>query len=81
MRYYDETGKLTDWETMRYQAGSFPAATSFSNDTVCPNLSTYGTNVARGLTMAAMMTPPHTPPSQWSPKDTLPGRAAAPDRA
>ncbi len=81
VRYYDETGKLTDWETMRYQAGSFPAATSFSNDTVCPNLSTYGTNVARGLTMAAMMTPPHTPPSQWSPKDTLPGRAAAPDRA
>ena len=74
VRYYDEAGKLTDPEPMRYQAGSFPAVTSFSNDTVRPNLSTYGSNAERRLTMAVMMTPPHPPPSQWSPKDTMPGK-------
>lgn len=32
-QYYGEDGKLTEMFAMRYPAGSFPAATSFSNST------------------------------------------------
>ena len=67
VRYYDENNKLTSWETMRYQAGDFPAPASFTDGTICPNLITYRANVSSGATMAAMMTPPHPPGTQWSP--------------
>jgi uncharacterized protein YjbI with pentapeptide repeats len=67
VRYYDENNKLTSWETMRYQAGDFPAPASFTDGTICPNLITYRANVSSGATMAEMMTPPHPPGTQWSP--------------
>jgi uncharacterized protein YjbI with pentapeptide repeats len=67
-QYYGEDGKLTTPAQMRYQATNFPAAASFSNQTVCPNNSTYGTNVNHNLTIAQMMTAPN-PPTSWGPRD------------
>jgi uncharacterized protein YjbI with pentapeptide repeats len=67
VRYYGENNKLTSWETMRYQAGDFPAPASFNDDTICPNLIKYGANAASRATMAEMMTPSRPPGTQWSP--------------
>jgi uncharacterized protein YjbI with pentapeptide repeats len=69
-QYYDEDGSLTPMEPMTYKAGSFPAANSLSDTTVCPNNSTYKANVDRGLTIAQMMTAPN-PPTQWTPRNKL----------
>jgi len=67
-RSLHETATLTDWETIHYPAGSFPAAQSFSNQTVCPNRGTYGRNIQQGQAIAQMMAVP-SPPTQWQPKD------------
>ncbi len=69
VQYYGEDGNLTTPFPLRYPGSSFPAAASFSNQTICPNTSTYGANVDRGLTIAQMMAAPN-PPTHWTPKDT-----------
>jgi hypothetical protein len=51
---------------MHYQASDYPAAASFSSQTICPNGSTYGANVQAGLSIAQMMTMPN-PPTSWRP--------------
>jgi uncharacterized protein YjbI with pentapeptide repeats len=68
-QYYDENGKLTPLTPMRYPAGTFPDASSFSDNTLCPNAFTYGNNVAGGLSIAEMMAIAHSP-TQWSPPGT-----------
>jgi uncharacterized protein YjbI with pentapeptide repeats len=68
-QYYGENGQLTQSTEMRYQAGNFPAATSFSSQTMCPNDNTYGVNQANNLTIAQMMTAKN-PPTSWAPKNT-----------
>jgi uncharacterized protein YjbI with pentapeptide repeats len=67
-QYYDENGDLTTPTEMRYQAADYPVAASFSNQTMCPNDNTYGSNVANSLTIAQMMTAKN-PPTSWAPKD------------
>ena len=67
-QYYGEDGQLTTPTEMRYQASDFPAATSFSSQTICPNGSTYADNVAGGLSIAQMMTAPN-PPTSWAPRN------------
>jgi hypothetical protein len=62
---------------MRYQATDFPVASSFSDQTMCPNDNTYGTNVANGLTIAQMMTAKN-PPTSWAPKNTEEDRERVP---
>ena len=65
-QYYDEDGNLTPMLPMHYPAGGFPAAASFSDQTLCPNGDTYGTNVEKGRTIAQMMAAKQ-PPTRWSP--------------
>jgi uncharacterized protein YjbI with pentapeptide repeats len=82
-QHYDENGTLTTPFPMRYQGGSLPDATSFSDKTICPNGNTYKTNVAMGKSIAQMLTIKN-PPTQWTPKNAQrrtgpPSRAAAPD--
>jgi hypothetical protein len=69
VQYYGEDGNLTTPFPLRYPRSSFPTAASFSNQTICPNTSTYGANVDGGLTIAQMMAAPN-PPTHWTPKDT-----------
>jgi hypothetical protein len=66
MQYYDENGKLTPSFPMPYPAGTFPAPSSFSANTICPNGSSYVTNQNGGLSPAQMMAAPN-PPTRWSP--------------
>jgi uncharacterized protein YjbI with pentapeptide repeats len=76
-QYYGEDGQLTEQAEMRYQATDFPVASSFSDQTMCPNDNTYGTNVANGLTIAQMMTAKN-PPTSWAPKNTEEDRERVP---
>ena len=76
-QYYGEDGQLTPQTPMRYQASNYPASSSFSNQTMCPNNNNYGTNVASGLTIAQMMTAKN-PPTSWTPKDTEGDRERVP---
>ena len=65
-QYYDENGKLTPMFPMRFPAGVFPAVSSFSDDTTCPDGFTYGTDINNGKTIEQMMTA-ENPPTQWKP--------------
>ncbi|MGB6577733.1 MAG: pentapeptide repeat-containing protein [Streptosporangiaceae bacterium] len=70
VQYYQTPGSLTDPYPMPYSGGSYPAASSLSDTTVCPNTVTYQENMASGQTIAQMMTAPN-PPTQWKPRNTL----------
>ncbi len=78
--YYDETGKPTTPSPLHYKAGLFPAESSLSDDTLCPNGSTYSDNVKASRTLAQMMTAAHMP-SQWVPRNSAedPQRPPAPE--
>ncbi len=65
-QYYDENGNLTPMFAMRFPAGVFPAPSSFSDDTTCPDSFTYGADINNGKTMEQMMTAAN-PPTQWKP--------------
>jgi uncharacterized protein YjbI with pentapeptide repeats len=88
-QYYDENGQLTPMAVLRYAQAPFPAATSFTNATTCPNRRTYGTNTDAHLTIAQMMAITD-PPTSWTPPKRLPtpqphtavggGREGRPDR-
>jgi uncharacterized protein YjbI with pentapeptide repeats len=67
-QYYGEDGQLTTPTEMRYQTSNFPAATSFSNETICPNGNTYAANIEANLTIAQMMAATN-PPTSWAPRD------------
>lgn len=75
MQYYEQNGNLTPSFPMPYPAGTFPAPSSFSAETVCPNGSPYSVNVSNGLSMAQMMAATN-PPTSWSPAN----QATAPKR-
>ncbi len=77
-QYYGEDGKLVPEFPMHYPAGSFPAAASFSKETVCPNASKYETNVDKGLTIAQMMAAPN-PPTHWAPRNLRRGTSTGSD--
>ena len=64
-QYYDENGNLTPMFAMRF-GRVFPAPSSFSDNTTCPNGYTYGTDINNGKTMEQMMTAAN-PPTQWKP--------------
>jgi uncharacterized protein YjbI with pentapeptide repeats len=66
-QYYDENGNLTPMFAMRFPAGAFPAPSSFSDGTTCPDGYTYGTEPNK--TMEQMMTAKN-PPTQWKPVGT-----------
>lgn len=70
MQYYDADGRLTSPFALPYGAGSFPSPTSFDPHTICPNGLPYETNVAKGLSIAQMMTASN-PATQWSPPNRL----------
>jgi uncharacterized protein YjbI with pentapeptide repeats len=76
--YYDEDGQVTTPAPMHYQASDFPVAASFSDDTMCPNLSTYAANLSAGQTVAQMMAAPN-PPTSWAPRN-LEGEMGSPAR-
>ncbi len=76
MQYYDQNGKLTAPFALPYPAGTFPAPSSFSPGSICPNGVPYATNTGGGLSMAQMMTAT-TPRTSWAPSDQLPREAAA----
>ena len=65
-QYHDENGNLTPMFAMRFPAGVFPAPSSFSDNTTCPDSFTYGTDINNGKTMEQMMTA-ENPPTQWKP--------------
>lgn len=67
--HYDEDGSLVGPEPVYWRAQSFPAAGSFTDDTVCPNNHTYKINVRNGATIAQMMKA-QNPPTKWAPVDT-----------
>ena len=75
--YYGEDGTVTTPAPMHYQASDFPVAASFSDDTMCPNLSTYEANMNAGLTIAQMMAAPN-PPTSWAPRNLERERAPRP---
>jgi hypothetical protein len=75
--YYGEDGTVTTPAPMHYQASDFPVAASFSDDTMCPNLSTYETNMNASLTIAQMMAAPN-PPTSWAPRNLEQERAPRP---
>lgn len=57
---------LTPSFSMPHPAGTLPAPSSFSAETVCPNGAPYSVNQRNGLSMAQMMTATN-PPTSWSP--------------
>jgi uncharacterized protein YjbI with pentapeptide repeats len=77
--YYDETRTLTTPSDLHYKAGKLPVQTSLSDDTVCPDGSTYSDNVKAGRTLAQMMTAAHMP-TVWTPRNSAvnPQRTQAP---
>jgi uncharacterized protein YjbI with pentapeptide repeats len=75
--YYGEDGTVTTPAPMHYQASDFPVAASFSDDTMCPNLSTYEANMNASLTIAQMMAAPN-PPTSWAPRNLEQERAPRP---
>jgi uncharacterized protein YjbI with pentapeptide repeats len=79
-QYYGEDHQLTTPTEMRYQASDFPAATSFSNETMCPNGSTYADNMNAKLTITQMMAAPN-PPTSWAPRNLEQERAPGPRAA
>ena len=78
--YYDETRKLTTPSDLHYKAGKLPVQTSLSDDTLCPDGSTYSDNVKAGRTVAQMMIAAHMP-TVWTPRNSAvnPQRAPAPE--
>lgn len=73
VQYYDQSGNLTPARPLNYAAKAFPAATSFTDKTTCPNGRTYRTNLNAHppLTIAQMMTIKN-PPTSWAPKSNRP---------
>jgi chromosomal replication initiation ATPase DnaA len=65
--YYDQSGGLFGPIPITWQATGFPSEASFSNTTVCPNGSTYGSNKQQGSSIAQMMQA-QKPPAQWTPR-------------
>jgi hypothetical protein len=70
-QYYDQDGNLTPAFPLEYSANPFPAASCFDDNTICPNLFTYGANSAEGNSIEQMMTAtsPPPPPTSWKPRN------------
>ena len=77
-QHYGEDGMLTQPATIHYRAGTFPAASSLTDQTICPNRYTYDHNKQQGLTIQQMMTSPNPAPTKWAPKQMMPETGAPP---
>ena len=64
--HYDEDGSLIGPEPLYWRAQSFPSSASFTDATVCPDASTFGSNQEQGLPIAKMMQAKN-PPTKWAP--------------
>jgi uncharacterized protein YjbI with pentapeptide repeats len=80
-QHYGEDGTLTLPATLHYRPGRFPAASSFTSQTICPNRDTYGHNQQEGLDIEQMMQTRNPPPAQWAPRQTMPDPGAPSTRS